>query len=71
MLPAKNYYDEGIEQNSPTLYDVELAIKGFNYKRSAVPDSVKSYYININETKLKAIHNFICNIWAQEEMLGE
>ena len=72
MLPATNYYDEGIEQNSPSLYDAELAIKGFNRNRSAVPDSAKSDYINFNETKLnKAIHNLICYIWGQEEMLRE
>ena len=30
VLPKINCYDEGSEQSSPTLYDIELAIKGLS-----------------------------------------
>ena len=72
MLPTINSDNEDLEHNTPTMHEIEIAMKKLNNNRSAGPDSIKAELFKTNEMSLnKAIHDLICSIWTQEQMPTE
>jgi sorting nexin-29 len=72
MLPTMSTEGETIEHYTPTLCDVETALRRLNNNKSAGPDGIKAELFKINEMKLnRAIHSLICCIWTQEQMPTE